>query len=239
MRQNTTPRCRNRATIAAPDSVHNAKGLPSLSDGPARFGWFDCVSDLPRQSVQVARNWMNLEMRTLKRLLLATTLAAGFAMARESSVALAQQPAKHHASTTSGWAQLRDQIARMTSLSPKEVEVHATNAMIRVVLVNTAYNGDRPSDREHLASTISALVNKNAEKELDTNRSSCSTLSLLGGDICSRRQSTRSNSVDRRTEHLPAIRRSPDSTKRARNPASRGECWTDPSTRRVSEPTLL
>ena len=53
----------------------------------------------------------------------------------------------------------------MTGLSPKEVEVHATNAMIRVVLVNTAYNGDRPSDREHLASTISALVNKNAEKD--------------------------------------------------------------------------
>ena len=44
-------------------------------------------------------------------------------------------------------------------------QVHATNAMIRVVLVNTAYNGDRPSDREHLASTISALVNKNAEKD--------------------------------------------------------------------------
>ena len=32
--------------------------------------------------------------------------------------------------------QLRDEIARMTSLSPNEIEVHATNAVIRVVLVN-------------------------------------------------------------------------------------------------------
>jgi len=28
----------------------------------------------------------------------------------------------------------------MTSLSPQEIEVHATKAMIRVVLVNTGYN---------------------------------------------------------------------------------------------------
>ena len=35
---------------------------------------------------------------------------------------------------------LKDEIARMTSLSPQEIEVHATKAMIRVVLVNTGYN---------------------------------------------------------------------------------------------------
>ena len=43
----------------------------------------------------------------------------------------------------------------MTSLSPKEIEVHATKAMIRVVLVNTGYNDDPPPGREYLASTDS------------------------------------------------------------------------------------
>jgi len=53
----------------------------------------------------------------------------------------------------------------MTSLSLNEIEVHATNTVVRIVLVNTGYNGDRPSDREYLASTISALVRTNAEKD--------------------------------------------------------------------------
>ena len=53
----------------------------------------------------------------------------------------------------------------MTSLNPNEIEVHATNAVIRVVLVNTVYNGDPSSEREYLASTISGLVRKNAETD--------------------------------------------------------------------------
>ena len=53
----------------------------------------------------------------------------------------------------------------MTSLSPNKIEVHASAAVIRVVIVNTRYNEDRPSAREYLASTIAALVNTNAEKD--------------------------------------------------------------------------
>jgi hypothetical protein len=103
---------------------------------------------------------------TLLKRLMAATLASGCILAGEAPAAVAQQPAKQHAlSTASAQTQFRDQIARMTSLNPNEIEVHATNTMIRVVLVNTAYNGDRPSDREYLASTISALANKNAETD--------------------------------------------------------------------------
>ncbi len=40
-----------------------------------------------------------------------------------------------------------------------------TLVMIRIVLVNTGYNNDPPPAREYLASTISALINKNAEKD--------------------------------------------------------------------------
>ena len=61
--------------------------------------------------------------------------------------------------------ELRDEIARMTSLSPKEIEVHATKSVIRVLIVNSIYNQDPSSEREYLASTISALVKKNAEKD--------------------------------------------------------------------------
>jgi len=53
----------------------------------------------------------------------------------------------------------------MTSLSPDQIEVHATNAVIRVALVNTLYNGDPPSQREYLASTMAALVTKKAESD--------------------------------------------------------------------------
>jgi hypothetical protein len=101
----------------------------------------------------------------LKRLL-ATMIAAGLIAAGEAPAALAQEPAKQHAlSTAAGRSQLRDEIARMTSLSPNEIEIHATNAMLRVVLINTVYNTDPASDREYLASTISALVNKNAASD--------------------------------------------------------------------------
>jgi hypothetical protein len=106
----------------------------------------------------------------LKRLL-AIMIAAGFIVAGEVPAAIAQKPAKAHAVPTASalaqfQAQIRDEVARMTSLSPKEIEVQATNAVIRVVLVNTGYNEDRPSEREYLASAIAALVRTNAEKDL-------------------------------------------------------------------------
>lgn len=101
----------------------------------------------------------------LKRLV-AATLTAGFIVAGAAPAAIAQAPAKQHTvSTDTLQAQLKDEIARMTGLSPNEIEVHATNAMIRVVLVNSGYNDDPPPAREYLASTVSALVNKNAEKD--------------------------------------------------------------------------
>ena len=100
----------------------------------------------------------------LKRLLVAM-MAAGVVIAGPSPATLAQTPAQQHAVLAPLRTQLRDEIARMTSLSPIEIEVHATNAVIRVVLVNKVYNADPSSEREYLASTISALVRKNAETD--------------------------------------------------------------------------
>ena len=104
----------------------------------------------------------------LKRFL-AATLAVGVVLTEAAPAAIAQEPAKLHTlSTASARAQLRDEIARMADLSPKEIEVHATNTIVRVVLVNTDYNRDLPSgpaDREYLTSNIAALMNKNAEKD--------------------------------------------------------------------------
>jgi len=79
--------------------------------------------------------------------------------------AIAQTPHKQFALSAQQNAQLRDEIARMTDLSPKEIEVHSKNAVIRVVLVNTGYNGDPPSHREYLASTISALVTQKEQSD--------------------------------------------------------------------------
>lgn len=96
--------------------------------------------------------------------LLAATLAAVFIVAGEAAPTIAQETAQQ-LSGASAQVQLRDEIARMTSLNPKEIEVHVTLVMIRIVLVNTGYNNDPPPAREYLASTISALINKNAEKD--------------------------------------------------------------------------
>ena len=63
----------------------------------------------------------------LKRFL-AATLAVGVALTEAAPAVIAQEPAKLHTlSTASARAQLRDEIARMADLSPKEIEVHATN----------------------------------------------------------------------------------------------------------------
>ncbi len=100
------------------------------------------------------------------RYLIVAVLCGGVIAAGAGSEVIAQAPANQHAlSTVSLQAQLKDEIARMTSLSPNDIQVHATNAMIRVVLVNTGYNDDPPTARQYLASTVSALVNKNAEKD--------------------------------------------------------------------------
>jgi hypothetical protein len=96
-------------------------------------------------------------------------VAVGFIAGGAATAAIAQEQAEQHTlSAASARAQLRDEIARMANLSPKEIEVHATNAMVRVALVNTDYNRNLPSgpaDREYLASNIAALMNKNAEKD--------------------------------------------------------------------------
>ena len=73
--------------------------------------------------------------------LLAATLAAVFIVAGEAAATIAQEPAQQ-LSGASAQVQLRDEIARMTSLNPKEIEVHVTLVMIRIVLVNTGYNDD-------------------------------------------------------------------------------------------------
>jgi hypothetical protein len=103
------------------------------------------------------------------RRFLAATLAVGIAVTGAAPAVIAQEASKLHTlSTASARAHLRDEIARMADLSPKEIEVHATNTIVRVVLVNTNYNHDVPSgpaDREYLASNIAALMNKNAEKD--------------------------------------------------------------------------
>ena len=92
-------------------------------------------------------------------------LAASLVLTGAAPPAIAQTPQSQHALTSAAArTQLRDEIARMADLSPKEIEVHATNTAVRVVLVNTDYNHNLPSgpaDREYLASNIAALMNKN------------------------------------------------------------------------------
>jgi hypothetical protein len=108
-----------------------------------------------------------MDMKMMNRLLAAVMTAALFVVG-PAPTTVAQPPAKQHLAMTSLRAQLRDEIARMASLSPNEIEVHATNALIRVVFVNTDYNHRLPSgpaDREYLASNIAALMNMKAEKD--------------------------------------------------------------------------
>jgi hypothetical protein len=103
----------------------------------------------------------------LKRFL-AASFAVGFVLIA-APAAIAQTTHSQHALMSRvARAQLRDEIARMANLSPKEIEVRVTNAMVRVMLINTDYNHGLPSaseDREYLASNIAALMNKNAEKD--------------------------------------------------------------------------
>ncbi len=102
----------------------------------------------------------------MSKLLLVALIAIGAVLAVIPSISIAQQPPKQHNLTTdAAERQLKDAIARMTSLNPKEIEIYTTSTMLRVRLVNTVYNNDPASDREYLASTISALVAKTAGDE--------------------------------------------------------------------------
>jgi hypothetical protein len=100
----------------------------------------------------------------LKRLM-AATLAVGFIVAGEAPASIAQEPAKQHQpSSEAVRTQFAAKIATMTGLDHSEIKVHATNSVIRVLLVNTDYNHHPASEREYVASTIAALVTKEAEK---------------------------------------------------------------------------
>jgi hypothetical protein len=103
-------------------------------------------------------------MKLMRRLLVAM-MAAGVVNAGPTPATLAQTPAPQREVLATLQMQLREEIAQMTSLRPNEIEVHATRAVIRVMLINTVYNADPSSEREYLASTISALVRKNAETD--------------------------------------------------------------------------
>jgi hypothetical protein len=101
----------------------------------------------------------------LFRCLLAIGLGVGVLVAGGQSAAIGQSSVTQHALSRQAKAQLRDEIARMTSLAPHQIEVLSTVAFVRVVLVNTGHNSDPPSHREYLASTIAALVTKKAETD--------------------------------------------------------------------------
>jgi hypothetical protein len=101
----------------------------------------------------------------LFRYLLAIGLAVGLLVAGGESAAIGQSSVAPHALSRQERTQLRDEIARMTSLAPHQIEVLSTVAFVRVVLVNTGYNRDPPSHREYLASTISALITKKAKTD--------------------------------------------------------------------------
>ena len=77
----------------------------------------------------------------LKRLIFAV-LATGMIAVGEVPTVDAQQASKQDALTTeAARPQLRDAIARMTDLNSNAIEIHTTNTLVRVRLVNTPYNG--------------------------------------------------------------------------------------------------
>jgi hypothetical protein len=117
-----------------------------------------------RRAERSLRTRLPLEAK-LFAYLLAIGLAVGLLVAGGESAAIGQSSLMQHALSRQEKAQLRDEIARMTSLAPHQIEVLSTVAFVRVVLVNTGYNGDPPSHREYLASTIAALITKKAETE--------------------------------------------------------------------------
>ena len=110
-------------------------------------------------------------MNEMRNRLSVVAFAVGMSFAATSSSLLAQEsPKQHHLTIEAAETQLKGAIARVTSLNSKEIELHATSSMFRVLLVNTAYNNDPASDRDYLASTISALFAKTVENESSLQR---------------------------------------------------------------------
>jgi hypothetical protein len=93
----------------------------------------------------------------------------------------------------------------MTSLAPHQIEVLSTVAFVRVVLVNTGNNGDPPSHREYLASTIAALITKKAETDPEMKSFVALHVEFVRKGAGSRRQSTRSNFAEGRTARSRGI----------------------------------
>jgi hypothetical protein len=86
------------------------------------------------------------------------------ALSAEISPTSAHPPPRHHALTSkTAQSQLRSSIATMTSLDPKSIEIQAANTVVSMRLVNTLYNAGPASEREYLASTIAALIEKDAK----------------------------------------------------------------------------
>ena len=109
---------------------------------------------------------MWLAMTMLNRFL-ATVLALLLTLGAGASCAIAQQASgQQGSSAVSLRTELGDKIARMASLDRREIEVRATGSVIRVLIINTIYNQDPSSEREYLASAISALVKTSAEKDV-------------------------------------------------------------------------
>ena len=80
--------------------------------------------------------------------------------------ALAQPPAKQLAlASEAAESQLRRSIAAMTSLDLKQIEVRTHNTVVLVRLIITLYNTRPASDRESLASTIAALLEKHRRQD--------------------------------------------------------------------------
>ena len=88
------------------------------------------------------------------------------AVGGEIAPALAQPPAKQHALTSeAAKSQVARSIAATTSLDLKRIEVRTHNTVVLVRLINTPYNTRTPSDRESLASTIAALLEKRGRQD--------------------------------------------------------------------------
>ncbi len=109
------------------------------------------------------RKLNELEITMLKRLAVAA-LAAGIVLAAQMPTVVAQESTTHQQlSSPAAQAQLAAKFATMTALDHSEIKVHATHSVIHVLLVNTAYNNHPASERDYVASTIAALVAKEAE----------------------------------------------------------------------------
>ena len=92
-------------------------------------------------------------------------LALCVAVGGQVTATIAEPSAKHYALTTkAAQLELKRSIASMTSLDPKHIEIRATETVVSVRLVDTLYNSGPASDREYLASTIAALIEKDSRE---------------------------------------------------------------------------